>query len=109
MTAPQPSRKARLITLKCVQGGPERIIKGLGSFRPLTVVARVDISDSFVSVRFHWRCSSEAPFDLADAVRDPSTGVLVEYGSNHVNFQTTNGPNEHDPSSRHPFIKLSVT
>src|SRR5258708_13923393 len=98
MTAPQPSRKARLITLKFVPGGPEPIIKGLGSFRPLTVVARVDISDSFVSVRFHWRCSSEAPFDLADAVRDPSTGVLVEYGSHHVSFQPPEAANQCPPS-----------
>src|ERR1700712_949121 len=41
ITPPQPSRKARLITLRLVPGGPEPMTKGLGSFRPSTVVASV--------------------------------------------------------------------
>src|SRR5579872_2483784 len=41
MTAPQPSRKARVITLRLVPGGPDPMTKGLGSFRPSTVVASV--------------------------------------------------------------------
>src|SRR5436190_6891807 len=41
ITAPQPSLKPRLITLRFVPGGPEPMTKGLGSFRPSTVVASV--------------------------------------------------------------------
>src|SRR3954451_21249633 len=52
-TAPQPSSKALPMTLALVPGGPEPMTKGLGSFRPLTVVARVGIGtpkvDSFGS------------------------------------------------------------
>src|SRR4051812_44205671 len=43
MTPPQPSRKARLMTLKLVPGGPEPITKGLGNVRPSTVVESVGI------------------------------------------------------------------
>jgi hypothetical protein len=41
ITAPQPSRNARLMTLRLVPGGPEPMTKGLGSLSPSTVVARV--------------------------------------------------------------------
>src|SRR5438132_109747 len=44
MTAPQPSLKARLITLRFVPGGPEPMTKGFGSLRPSTMVASVGIS-----------------------------------------------------------------
>src|SRR5437868_2229810 len=43
ITAPQSSSKALEMTLALVPGGPEPITNGLGSFRPLTVVARVAI------------------------------------------------------------------
>src|ERR1044071_6906559 len=43
-TAPQPSSKALAMTLALVPGGPEPMTKGLGSLRPLTVVARVGMS-----------------------------------------------------------------
>src|SRR3954470_23921670 len=46
MTAPHPSLKARLITLRFVPGGPEPMTKGLGSFRPSTVVASVGITEA---------------------------------------------------------------
>src|SRR5256885_16970212 len=48
MTAPQPSRNARVITLRFVPGGPEPITNGFGSFSPSTVVARVAMAKSFV-------------------------------------------------------------
>src|SRR2546423_11465318 len=41
MTAPQPSRNAREMTFRFVPGGPEPMTKGLGNFRPSTVVASV--------------------------------------------------------------------
>src|SRR5882672_3527662 len=41
MTAPQPSLKAREMTLRFVPGGPEPMTKGFGSLRPSTVVANV--------------------------------------------------------------------
>ena len=40
-TAPQPSLKALLMTLRLVPGGPEPMMKGLGSLSPSTVVASV--------------------------------------------------------------------
>src|SRR5947208_12706048 len=43
MTAPQPSRNARLMTLRFVPGGPEPITNGFGNFNPSTVVASVGI------------------------------------------------------------------
>src|SRR5207249_9985108 len=46
MTAPQPSRKARVMTLRFVPGGPDPITNGFGSFNPSTVVASVGILDS---------------------------------------------------------------
>src|SRR5476651_949140 len=49
MTAPQPSLKARLMTLRLVPGGPEPMTKGLGSFRPSTVVASVGMAGSGVA------------------------------------------------------------
>src|SRR5438477_455225 len=42
-TAPQPSSNALPMTLALVPGGPEPMTKGLGSFRPFTVVAKVGI------------------------------------------------------------------
>src|SRR5690606_22858549 len=49
---PQPSRKAREMTLAFVPGGPEAITNGLRSFRPSTVVARVGMgTDSGRSLR----------------------------------------------------------
>src|SRR5476651_1942553 len=44
ITAPQPSRNARLMTLRLVPGGPEPMTKGLGNFRPSTMVARVGMA-----------------------------------------------------------------
>src|ERR1700719_4383459 len=44
MTAPQPSRNARVITLRFVPGGPDPMTNGFGSFRPSTVVASVGIT-----------------------------------------------------------------
>src|SRR5437870_2720481 len=55
MTAPQPSRNARVITLRLVPGGPEAITNGFGSLSPSTVVARVGITDSFVGGYFWLR------------------------------------------------------
>ena len=46
ITAPHPSRNARLMTLRFVPGGPDPITNGLGSLRPSTVVARVGIGGS---------------------------------------------------------------
>src|SRR5947209_3740505 len=51
MTAPQPSRKARVMTLRFVPGGPEPITNGFGSFNPSTVVASVAIWASFEKPR----------------------------------------------------------
>src|ERR1051325_2244450 len=47
MTAPQPSLKALVMTLRFVPGGPEPMMKGFGSLRPSTVVASVGIGLSF--------------------------------------------------------------
>src|ERR1700738_3064161 len=41
MTAPQPSRNAREMTLRFVPGGPEPMTNGFGNFSPSTVVASV--------------------------------------------------------------------
>src|SRR6266487_2592780 len=49
MTAPQPSSNALPITLALVPGGPEPITKGLGSFKPLTVQARL----AMLNLLFH--------------------------------------------------------
>src|SRR5262245_25694731 len=46
ITPPQPSSRALPMTLAFVPGGPEPMTKGLGSFRPLTVVASVGIHAS---------------------------------------------------------------
>src|SRR3954471_16580338 len=51
MTARQPSRNARVITLRFVPGGPEPITNGFGSFNPSTVVASVAITNSFAKPR----------------------------------------------------------
>src|SRR4051812_28965352 len=47
MTAPQPSRKARVITFRFVPGGPDPITNGFGNFNPSTVVASVGIRTPF--------------------------------------------------------------
>ena len=46
MTAPHPSSNALPITFAFVPGGPEPMTKGLGSFRPLTVVSSVAMTHS---------------------------------------------------------------
>src|ERR1700723_690809 len=43
ITAPQPSLKAREMTFRFVPGGPEPMIKGLGSLRPSTIVLSLGI------------------------------------------------------------------
>src|SRR5205807_7438061 len=48
MTAPQPSRKARVMTLRFVTVGPEPITNGFGSFNPSTVVVSVAMTNSFI-------------------------------------------------------------
>src|SRR5688572_754326 len=48
ITAPQPSLKALLMTLRFVPGGPEPMTKGLGSLRPSTVVASVGMISPFL-------------------------------------------------------------
>ena len=45
ITAPQPSRNARLITLRFVPGGPEPMTNGLGRLRPSTDVVRVGMGN----------------------------------------------------------------
>src|SRR6058998_2367058 len=45
-TAPQPSSNAFPMTFAFVPGGPEPMTKGLGSFKPLTVVSSVGITTS---------------------------------------------------------------
>src|SRR5713226_6603935 len=40
MTAPQPSANALPITLALVPGGPEAMTKGLGNFKPSTIMLR---------------------------------------------------------------------
>src|ERR1051325_1367090 len=46
ITAPQPSRNARVMTLRFVPGGPEPMMNGFGNFNPSTVVARVGMAVS---------------------------------------------------------------
>src|SRR5678816_3946948 len=53
ITAPQPSSNALPITFAFVPGGPEPMTKGLGSFRPLTVVARVGIGSASGFAQFY--------------------------------------------------------
>src|SRR5260221_647661 len=43
ITAPQPSLKAREMTLRFVPGGPDPMTKGFGILSPSTVVANVGI------------------------------------------------------------------
>src|SRR5581483_11950737 len=51
MTAPQPSRNARVMTLRFVPGGPEPMTNGFGNFNPSTVVASVGMTDSLLTSR----------------------------------------------------------
>src|SRR5687767_11226386 len=50
-TAPHPSSNALPITFAFVPGGPEPITNGLGSFRPLTVVSSVAMTNSDLESR----------------------------------------------------------
>src|ERR1051326_6458375 len=81
MTAPQPSLKARLMTLRLVPGGPEPMTKGLGSFRPSTVVARVGMVKK-----------------KADAVRARRVDA-VKAGVTSTSFQDTKAPAHHELSA----------
>src|ERR1700722_8163539 len=47
ITAPQPSWKALAMTFRLVPGGPDAMIKGLGSLSPSTAIDRVRILPPF--------------------------------------------------------------
>src|SRR5262249_37208306 len=49
MTAPQPSSYALPMTFAFVPGGPEATTKGLGNFKPSTVMLRSDIVNLFAA------------------------------------------------------------
>src|SRR5947207_11556670 len=59
MTAPQPSRKARVMTFRFVPGGPDPMTNGFGSFRPSTVVASVGIAFPLLGESFCLQVSPE--------------------------------------------------
>src|SRR5256885_16653699 len=67
MTAPQPSRNARVMTLRFVPGGPEPITNGFGSFNPSTVVASVAITNSFAKPRLVARRAATFDTKIRDA------------------------------------------
>src|SRR5438270_10071926 len=76
MTAPQPSRKARVMTLRFVPGGPEPITNGFGSFNPSTVVTSVAMWASFEKPRL-LACQAWK-FDTKMSGRDlPDPGHLL--------------------------------
>src|SRR6201746_2238036 len=83
MTAPQPSLKARLMTLRLVPGGPEPMTNGLGSFRPSTVVASVGMAElgwgetSAARDAQHEGSQSSGPAIPRAATRTPA-GMWVE-------------------------------
>src|ERR1051325_10382157 len=84
MTAPQPSRNARVMTLRFVPGGPEPITNGFGSFNPSTVVASVGMLASFAKPRLVALCPAEFDTKMPDvSLPDPAhrlVGELVESG-----------------------------
>src|ERR1051325_762121 len=55
MTPPHPSSSALPITLAFVPGGPDPMMKGLGSFSPLTTVSSVAIRTPIFSIALDLR------------------------------------------------------
>src|SRR5687768_14114506 len=87
ITAPQPSRKARWMTLRLVPGGPEPMTNGFGSLRPSTRVVRVGMAISWMkqlSCEKEKRTRSRA---ARRAVR--CLGLAVECGVIRSRFQAT--------------------
>src|SRR6266404_1907174 len=89
MTAPQPSRNARVMTFRFVPGGPEPITNGFGSFSPSTAVASVAILASLAKPRLVslWAARFDTKMPGARLPDPPHRlfGELVERG--HGEFE----------------------